>query len=228
MAWQCSASSNIQLLHNLRHAGILKTDRVFRAMMAVDRGGYVPRNEDAYADSPQPIGYNATISAPHMHAEMLELLQGHLHPGAIALDVGSGSGYLTACMGQLVKPDGKVYGVEHIPELTDHAQRNMKKTNLDLLNDAVVEFIVADGRQGLTQHAPFDAIHVGAAAADVPQELIKQLKNGGRLVVPVGSSVFGHDLMVFDKDQNGRLHSQSVAAVRFVPLTSRESQLRSA
>jgi protein-L-isoaspartate(D-aspartate) O-methyltransferase len=90
-----------------------------------------------------------------MHAQCLELLQDHLKPGAIALDVGSGSGYLAACMGELVKPDGKVYGIEHIDELNEIAKKSMKKTNPQLL-DSVVELVTGDGRMGLREHAPFD------------------------------------------------------------------------
>ncbi|CEO96581.1 hypothetical protein PBRA_005190 [Plasmodiophora brassicae] len=225
MAWRCSASSNHALVVNLRNAGIVKDDRILKAMMQVDRGHYVPRSGDPYEDSPQPIGYNATISAPHMHAMCLEELKDQLKPGAVVLDVGSGSGYLSAVMAELVRPDGRVYGIEHIGELVDMAIRNVNAGNPDLLRDGLVEFVVGDGRLGMKDKAPFDCIHVGAAAPTVPHELIAQLKNNGRLIVPVGASWAGQELMAYDKDSNGRVTSKSFSAVRYVPLTSREGQL---
>lgn len=90
-----------------------------------------------------------------MHSQCLELLKDHLSPGSVALDIGSGSGYLAACMGEMVKPNGKVFGVEHIAELNNIAVNNMKKTNPDLLHHTI-ELVVGDGRLGLPQHAPFD------------------------------------------------------------------------
>jgi protein-L-isoaspartate(D-aspartate) O-methyltransferase len=99
MAWRCSAHSNAGLVENLHNAGIITVDRVKRAMMAIDRGKYV--RDEPYQDAPQTIGYGATISAPHMHAYALQSLEQFLQPGMRALDVGSGSGYLTACFAEM-------------------------------------------------------------------------------------------------------------------------------
>ena len=99
-------------------------------MVAVDRGNYC--RTDPYRDKPQGIGYNVTLSAPHMHAHALELLKDHLKPGMNALDVGSGSGYLTACMALMVGEDGKVIGVDHIKELVDWSGDNIIKDKLGL------------------------------------------------------------------------------------------------
>ena len=112
MAWRCHGTSNDDLVARLRESGIVTDDRVATAMRAVDRKNYVPFNH--YMDSPQSIGYNATISAPHMHAHALELLRDRLQEGARALDVGSGSGYLTACMAHMVGETGCVVGIEHV------------------------------------------------------------------------------------------------------------------
>ncbi|KAI1240916.1 hypothetical protein IHE44_0009365 [Lamprotornis superbus] len=147
--------------------GIIKTDKVFEVMLATDRCHYAKYNP--YMDSPQSIGFQATISAPHMHAYALELLSDQLHEGAKALDVGSGSGILTACFSRMVGPKGQVVGIDHIKELVDDSINNVKKDDPTLLSSGRVKLIVGDGRMGYAEEAPYDAIHVGAAAPVVPQ-----------------------------------------------------------
>nr|DAD34400.1 TPA_asm: hypothetical protein HUJ06_005040 [Nelumbo nucifera] len=97
-------------------------------MEKIDRGSFVPDGNPPYVDSPMQIGYNATISAPHMHATCLELLKENLQPGMHVLDVGSGTGYLTACFALMVGPQGRVVGIEHIPELGASSIENIQKT----------------------------------------------------------------------------------------------------
>eukprot|EP00494_Astrolonche_serrata_P017373 UN17556 len=97
-------------------------------METIDRALFVPEGFTPYIDSPMPIGYNATISAPHMHATCLELLKDHLQPGMHALDVGSGSGYLTACFAMMVGPEGRAVGIEHIPELIAASTENVERS----------------------------------------------------------------------------------------------------
>lgn len=137
-----------------------------------------------YMDSPQTIGYSATISAPHMHASACESLLPFLKSGAKVLDIGSGSGYLTHVLAELVKPNGTVIGVDHIQPLVDMATKNMAKSQegKSLLESGRVKFIKADGRKGWPSEAPYDAIHVGAAAAEHHQALVDQLKAPGRCV----------------------------------------------
>ncbi|XP_063138121.1 protein-L-isoaspartate(D-aspartate) O-methyltransferase isoform X2 [Rattus norvegicus] len=113
--------------------------------------------------------FQATISAPHMHAYALELLFDQLHEGAKALDVGSGSGILTACFARMVGHSGKVIGIDHIKELVDDSITNVKKDDPMLLSSGRVRLVVGDGRMGFAEEAPYDAIHVGAAAPVVPQ-----------------------------------------------------------
>ncbi|KAK1258138.1 Protein-L-isoaspartate O-methyltransferase [Acorus gramineus] len=171
-----------------------------------------------------PIGYNATISAPHMHGTCLELLEEHLKPGMHALDIGSGTGYLTACFAMMVGPQGHAVGVEHIPELVSSSIDNLKKSAAaPLLKEGSLSVHVADGWQGWPELAPYDAIHVGASALQIPQPLIEQLKPRGRMVIPVGN-IF-QDLQVVDKKADGSISMQSETSVRYVPLTSRASQL---
>ncbi|CAN6447452.1 unnamed protein product [Victoria cruziana] len=216
---------NRSLVQNLQNYGVIKSKKVAEVMEAIDRGLFVPPGNDPYFDSPMPIGYNATISAPHMHAACLELLQEHLQPGMHALDVGSGTGYLTACFSMMVGQEGCAVGVEHIPELRDSSVDNVKKSAAaSLLEQGSLSLHVGDGRQGWQQFAPYDAIHVGAAASEIPAALIEQLKPGGRMVIPVGN--FFQDLQVVDKQLDGSVNVRSETSVRYVPLTSRAAQLR--
>ncbi|XP_006351432.1 protein-L-isoaspartate O-methyltransferase 1-like [Solanum tuberosum] len=224
--WSGSAvNRNKGMTEQLRRYGVIKSQKVTEIMETVDRGLFVPEGTPAYIDSPMSIGYNATISAPHMHAMCLELLEDRLQPGMHALDVGSGTGYLTACFALMVGPQGRVVGVEHIPELVAWSIKNVEKSAAaPLLKEGSLSLHVGDGRKGWPEHAPYDAIHVGAAAADVPQDLIDQLKPGGRMVIPVGT--FFQDLKVIDKKMDGSISVRSETSVRYVPLTSREAQIK--
>jgi protein-L-isoaspartate(D-aspartate) O-methyltransferase len=191
MAWTFTGNNNDDLITNLKNIDIVTSSEVEAAMRRVDRKNYVPSSykDNAYFDCPLPIGYNVTISAPHMHGHCLELLKPHLSSGSVALDVGSGSGYLTACMRELVGRQGKVYGVEHIQELVDVSIDNIKRDKKQqYLDDKSIVICQGDGRKGFpnTPDNFFDCIHVGAAADGVPSELVRQLKVGGTLVLPLG------------------------------------------
>ena len=130
MAWRSHGRTNDELVDNLYRNEIITEHRVARAMKSVDRANYVAMKEpsiDPYQDSPQPIGYGATISAPHMHAHCLQELSRWLVPGAKVLDVGSGTGYLTALFAEMVTPDGVVVGVDHVDELVRASRENFHR-----------------------------------------------------------------------------------------------------
>ncbi|KAF9985086.1 hypothetical protein BGZ65_011758 [Modicella reniformis] len=139
-----------------------------------------------------------------MHAAALESLSSFLYTGARALDVGSGSGYLTVCMAQMVGPEGNIVGVEHIPELVEQAKQNTLKDHPEYIHEGRVVYHTADGRVGYPPNAPYDCIHVGAAADSMHQELVKQLKAPGRMFIPV-SHGSGQAIYVVDKDKDGRV-----------------------
>ncbi|KAF8399814.1 hypothetical protein HHK36_015685 [Tetracentron sinense] len=216
---------NKALVAHLKQKGIVRSKKVAEVMETVDRGLFVPQENTPYVDSPMAIGYNATISAPHMHGTCLELLEENLQPGMHALDVGSGTGYLTACFALMIGPQGHTVGVEHIPELLTTSIENIQKSAAaQSLKEGSLSMHVGDGRLGWPEFAPYDAIHVGAAAREIPQPLVDQLKPGGRMVIPIGN-IF-QDLQVIDKNLDGSIHVRTEISVRYVPLTSRDAQLR--
>ncbi|KAL4421899.1 hypothetical protein ABPG77_005183 [Micractinium sp. CCAP 211/92] len=211
------------LVDHLRHDGVVKHPDVEAAMRQVDRGHYVDRaipRAYAYQDAPLPIGYHETISAPHMHATCLELLREHLRPGARVLDVGSGSGYLSAAMGIMVAPTGKVIGIEKHPELAEQSIRNVRVDHAELLDSGVVELRAGNVLGNvLEREEAFDAIHVGAAASSLPDVLVQKLKPGGRMVIPVGPQWEYQVMQCIDKDEHGHIRKHDLMHVRYVPLT---------
>lgn len=223
----------------MRNASLITSTRVLDAMSKVDRANYVPNRRTAYEDSPQPIGYGATISAPHMHAHAAENLLPFLQPGSKVLDVGSGSGYTLAIFHHLVSTKGKVVGIDHIQELVDGANSNLKKDGLGSnLDEGSILNVCGDGRKGMESEAPFDAIHVGAAARGIPQALIDQLKAPGRMFIPVqeeddgegglGGGRGGGEQNIYqvEKLEDGRVERQKICGVLYVPLTDAEKQWR--
>lgn len=220
-AWTSSARSNAGLVDNLMRDGVIRSREVENAMRILDRANFVVDTSTAYFDAPQPLGYGATISAPHMHAHTLERLRTHIKSGARILDVGSGSGYLTAALALLAGPSGRCFGIEVVEPLVTQARQNVEKDRGgDFLSRVV--FRVGDGWNGLPDEAPFDAIHVGAAAAEIPQALVDQLAPGGRLVIPVGSQGGAQELVEVDKDDKGKTKTTVLMGVRYVPLVRTE------
>ncbi|KAG1676550.1 hypothetical protein FOA52_000093 [Chlamydomonas sp. UWO 241] len=315
------ARTQSDLVDHLVTRGVVRSPRVATAMRQVDRALFINPSEAplraAYEDHPLPIGCGQTVSAPHMHGTCLELLEGHLVPGARALDVGSGSGYLTAAMALLVHPGGRVLGIEKFPELakrsvdavrtavpslarppsppassphaslhpptqpawetplpaaatsvckgdsmgampqsalpTPQTPEQAERQRAARLAAAHTQKAPTESRWApwsawrprggpaaatllgeganwsvvhgnaltdtLAHEAPFNAIHVGAAADDVPDELLAVLAKGGRMVIPVGARWQSQELMVVDRDADGKLTSYSTMGVTYVPLT---------
>jgi protein-L-isoaspartate(D-aspartate) O-methyltransferase len=223
-------------VENLWRHELITDPRVKEAFLKVDRAHYAPAPSGAYEDSPQSIGYDATISAPHMHATAVEnlidcMVPTDANPAPRVLDIGSGSGYLTHVMAELVGDLGLVVGVEHIPQLRDLGQKNMAKSaeGRALLDSGKVRFRVGDGRKGWKEppregeesHGEgWDVIHVGAAASELHQELLDQLRSPGCMFIPVDSEDgWNQHVWKIEKDKNGKIKKTRLFPVRYVPLT---------
>ena len=187
------------------------SDSVVKAMNTVPRHLFVPptRRHSAYENRPLPIGYGQTISQPYIVALMTDLLQPRA--GHKALEIGTGSGYQAAVLSELVK---EVYSVEIIDPLGQNSKRVLQDLGYDNVTTRV-----ADGYDGWPELAPFDSIIVTAAISHIPPPLIRQLKNGGTMVIPVGSSFQTQQLTLVKKDQNGAITTRQIIPVIFVPFT---------
>ena len=197
-----------ELAEYLKGRGILKSKAVIKAFKEIDRADFVlPEFKNSpYGDYPLSIGHEQTISQPTTVAFMVSLLSPK--PGEKILDVGAGSGWTTALLSKLVGPKGKVFGTEIIFDLVKFSKSNLTKYNL-----ANAEIIRAGEELGLPSEAPFDKILVSAAARDLPPELVKQLKVGGRLVLPIENSIW-----VIEKVSEDKIEKQEFPGFVFVPL----------
>lgn len=187
------------------------TDRsVLDAMRKVPRHLMVPRDlrSHAYADHPLPIAEGQTISQPYVVAMMTEALE--LKPGDRVLEIGTGSGYQAAVLAEIV---AQVYSIEIRKKLADSARRILKRLEYDN-----VEVKYGDGYFGWEEKGPFDAIIITAAANHIPPPLIKQLKEGGTLILPLGSTVYYQMLTLVTK-KGGQITVRQIDSVRFVPMT---------
>jgi protein-L-isoaspartate(D-aspartate) O-methyltransferase len=177
--------SHIALINHLTYTGVLKTPQVINAFKKIDRRDFLPNTLDErtiYDDHPLSIGFGQTISQPSTVAFMIELLQPQ--KGDTILDVGSGSGWTTALLAEIVGTDGRVYGVEIIPGMQAYGNANLAKYNYP---HATIE--LAGKAYGLPDHAPYDKILVSAAGPTVPHELVGQLAGESIMVIPVGNEI---------------------------------------
>jgi protein-L-isoaspartate(D-aspartate) O-methyltransferase len=188
--------------------------RVMDAMAKVPRDKFVPDEMQPFAfdNGPLPIGHGQTISQPYIVALMTDLLE----PQAdhVVLEIGTGSGYQTAVLSQVVK---QVYSMEVIDTLTQAAATRLKS-----LGYTNIQTRTGNGYRGWPEHAPYDGIIVTAAASHIPPALIDQLKPGGRLVIPVGLPYMHQELMVVKKDLDGSTETEVILGVAFVPLVDRD------
>ncbi|MBU1292165.1 protein-L-isoaspartate O-methyltransferase [Patescibacteria group bacterium] len=205
-----------KLIDQLIEQKYLKSPRIIEAFKKIKRADFLPpkiiknkgREFVNQYNAPIPIGYEQTISQPLTVAFMLELLQPQQNDKI--LDIGSGSGWQTTMLCQIVGPKGFVYAIERIPELKDFGQENLAKAKYGFKN---VEFICGDGSKGLKSQAPFDKIIVAASSEKIPQALKDQLKIGGRLVLPIKNSIW----LLIKKDKN-KFEEKEYPGFVFVPL----------
>ncbi|KAM7202995.1 Protein of unknown function (DUF2370) domain containing protein [Naviculisporaceae sp. PSN 640] len=238
MAWRSSGATNRDLIENLWTNKMISSPQVKSAFLSVDRAHYAPNTSHPYDDSPKSIGYGATISAPHMHASAVEnllpfILPREDRPSPKVLDIGSGSGYLTHILAELVGEKGVVVGVEHIKQLKELGEQNMGKSEegKGFLRSGRARFRVGDGRKGWVEKGDssdgekeiglWDAIHVGASAAKLHDELLEKLNSPGRMFIPVDDDEGGYSQHIWcvDKDEAGKVEKRKLFGVRYVPLT---------
>ncbi|MDE0452741.1 MAG: protein-L-isoaspartate(D-aspartate) O-methyltransferase [Gammaproteobacteria bacterium] len=193
------------------YTGVAELDpRVIDAMSTVKRDEFVPwvSKISAYVNRPLLIGHGQTISQPYIVAIMTHLMEAR--EGDRVLEIGTGSGYQAAVLAELVD---EVYTIEIIPELAESASKRLARLGFDN-----VEVRTGDGWYGWPDKAPFDAIMVTAVGEDVPGELVRQLKPGGRIVLPLGTD-WDQNLVVVEKAEDGTTSKREILPVRFVPLT---------
>lgn len=185
--------------------------RVISVMGKVERHRFVPPSEEswAYANQPLPIGHGQTISQPYIVALMTDLVS--VDPGEKVLEIGTGSGYQAAVLAEM---GADVFSIEIIAPLARQAAKRLEDLGYDR-----VKTRQGDGYYGWEDEAPFDAIVVTAAAGHIPPPLIRQLKPGGVMVIPVGSRFFVQQLVLVSKDSAGSITTRQMLPVRFVPLT---------
>jgi protein-L-isoaspartate(D-aspartate) O-methyltransferase len=206
-----------RLVETLQSKGI-RDLAVLRAIEMTPRHAFVPTGlrHRAYEDAPLPIGNGQTISQPWVHARYLELLK--LTGREKVLEIGTGSGYQTVLLAHLAS---QVFSIERIPALLQQARENIQRAGVNN-----VSLLMGDGTIGWREYAPYDAILVGAGAPSVPQPLLDQLAEGGRLLIPIGDRE-EQKLVVADR-KNGQIEMHDVAPVRFVPLVGHHGWDKSA
>jgi protein-L-isoaspartate(D-aspartate) O-methyltransferase len=200
------------LIESLISRGYLTVPAVIEAMRVVPREEFVPSmlKDEAYADTPLPIGEGQTISAPHMVAIMVEALD--LRPGQKVLEVGAGSGYHASVAAQLVAPTGHIYTVERVQSLVDRARENIARAGFDKL----ITVTLGDGSMGWEENAPYDRIFVACGAPKLPKPLVNQLADGGKMLIPVGGR-FYQDLVKIERRGQEMIRT-SMGGCVFVPL----------
>ena len=202
---------------------------VKRLMNQYNRYHFVIHKKDAYVDRPSMLMEDQTISAPHMHARAIEYMESVLTPGNHILDIGSGSGYLCAIFGEAVgvkNPNkyirGKVVGIEVVQSLVDYSRKVVQKHYPELMKyKGHFKIMKGDGKKGYPKSSvkmEYDGIHIGAACDYIPFHLLRQLKKGGIMVIPLKMGGNRLQFCVIKKDKEGNIYIEDKGGVRYVPL----------
>ena len=203
----------IELVNKLKRERRIYTKEIEKAFLETPREMFVPDSlkNYAYIDTPLEIGNGQTISAPHIVAIMVEAFD--LKKGLKVLEIGAGSGYHAAIVSKIVGEEGHVYTIERHESLTEFAKKNLK--NADITNVTVE---TGDGSEGLSKYAPYDRIYVTCAAPDIPPSLIKQLKENGKLMIPVGKMICNLELI---EKRGDKIVKKNLGGCAFVPLVGK-------
>ena len=219
--------ANKCLLIELIALGMIKTGKGALSMLLVDRKDFAPVNP--YLNKAMRINekYKVNISAPNMHANALEYLSDYCTENSRILDIGSGTGYLTCALSALTNYKGLVVGVEHIQEIIELAEQNIRKNHRNLLVNKKIIFVNSDGRHGYKELGPYKAIHVGACLDYYPDELIQQLDYNGRMFIPIAQNDGKQNIWIIDKDKFGKVTEKSIMSVTYGMLTDVWTQMHS-
>lgn len=224
----CARSETMQeLVESLEERSILQSETIKEAFTSIDRAWFCPNCP--YYDAAIDIGKEVCISTPHMHVWALELSKHLFGQATRILDVGAGSGYLTAMYAYLA-PQAQVFGIDFFEEFAHKASQTCSQhLSRDIYER--MRFMAGDGEQGYSEGAPYDIIHVGFMCQSIPQPLIDQLKPGGRLIIPIGSKessydsrLLGGNLVVVDKQEDGSMTVHTVLSCSYVPSMTRKSE----
>jgi len=198
------------MIEMLRSVYRIEDQRVLEAMQKVRRHLYIPEEyrvqDSPYGDHPCAIGYNQTISQPYIVAYMTQWL--NIQPGEKVLEIGTGSGYQAAILAEM---GAEVYSIEIIPELAEHAKKALRSEGYDR-----VHIRTGDGYKGWPEQAPFDAVIAACAPQELPEALVNQLQENGRMILPLGEQ-FSQRLIILRKKE-GRVQMENDLPVRFVPM----------
>lgn len=207
---------NDKLIAELREEGYLKTRAIISAFAKIKREDFVRPGDksEAAINAPLPIGKGQTISQPLTVAFMLELLEPKR--GDKILDVGTGSGWTPALLAEIVGPEGKIYGLEIIPELKEFGEKNLEKYGF--IKEGRAQIILGSGYIGLPDTAPFDKILVSAASEEIPENLLKQLKTGGTMVIPIGRQYETQTIFKIKRVNENEFIKNFYPGFSFVPL----------
>lgn len=206
----------VEMVKRYRSVGYIKSEIVEKAMLTVPREEFVVPELKLYAYSDQPIPIpgdgRQTISAPYMYPLTYEFLK--LKKDKKFLEIGAGSGYGAALAREIVGEKGLVVAIEINPLTYEFAKKNLAKTGY-----TDIKLILGDGSLGFSEYAPYDSICITAASPDVPPPLLEQLNNPGKIILPIGgSSIFGQELVLVEKDFEGRIKKRDLMSVAYVPL----------
>ena len=203
------------LINDLISGGWLKTERIIRAFKNINRKDFLPDGikDLAGTNTALPIGHDQTISQPLVVAFMLELLQPK--PGEKILDIGSGSGWTSALLAEIVGPNGKIIAIEIIPELKEFGEKNIAKYSF--IKKGIVELLCADGSKGFPRKALYDKILASATAKEIPKAWKEQLKIKGKIVAPMGTSIW-----LFKKQTESDFEKIEHPGFIFVPLVAKK------
>jgi protein-L-isoaspartate(D-aspartate) O-methyltransferase len=229
-----SSSENQNLFKNSSRMIERVSDNALNILQSIDRAEFALNGEgliSAYYDTPLSIGWNTTISAPHMHLTTLNYISKYVDyrkKYSKAIDIGSGSGYMSLALAKLLGPNSEVYALDHINDIVEFSKNNIKKSHRNYLDYNRIKFVCADGRNGYLAGAPYEIIHVGAACENIPDSMIEQLAPGGLIWIPVGPINRTKKIILLLKEDNNNIKRMTLMDVNYSEMKSIDEQLNNA